>query len=472
LKAAASASHENQSAPRSISAELQPKGGQVQKVLASMLVVLVGFVGLACGQAGVATTEQLRQMQERLDAALKQLSDTQAEVRSLATQLQQVQKQTSLPAPKSTTTVAESVEHATPTAVVPSGTSAPAAAEFEEKDPVARFQERIVDAGLNGDERGNKLSLKPELFVQARYSTFPDHHATVSNFASNFRVSRVEAHWSGRINERFGAGFEIQYHPANDGDATQLINDAFIQFYPSERVAFTAGQFNIPFGFDNSQSSAVRESPERAMFVGYFFPGHRDRGVLVQGNVGGVQYFAGILNGNRFWADNNRQVNYNFRLRKVFEGAHLAWGVSGQVGHQLLPPGVTGRNDQNLIGVDMQYAIRNFGLRAELVGGDMPSTLLSLAPVFAPGFRPGRHSAGGSATATYQLAARDNVYVRYDQFNNDPVTTLNVRAVNFGYFRDLGIPGRVGIDYQWKNRLSFNDDAINSRLQLTWAATF
>jgi hypothetical protein len=344
----------------------------------------------------------------------------------------------------------------------------------------AAFLETMIDPSLNADERKNALNMKPELFVQARYSTFPGNDASVSNFASNFRVSRAEMHWSGRISDHLGAGFEIQYHPANDGDPTQLINDAFLQYYPTAHLAVTAGQFVIPFGFDNSQSSSVRESPERAMFVGYFFPGHRDRGVMVQGDLGSlnvsalehVQFFAGVFNGNRFWADNNRQVNYNFRVRKIFDSIHLAIGFSGQLGHQLLPPGIHGADNQNVFGFDAQYAMGRLGLRTEFVAGDMPSTLLSIAPTFFSAFRPGRHSASGTALATYRLTSNNYAYARYDQFNRDPMTYLNIRAFNFGFFRLLGPAGRIGADYQWKNHLSYNDDAVNSRLQFSWSAVF
>jgi hypothetical protein len=286
--------------------------------------------------------------------------------------------------------------------------------------------------------------------------------------------------WSGRINQYFGAGLELQYHPANDGDPTQLINDAFLQVYPTQHSTITAGQFVVPFGFDNQQSSSRRESPERAMFVGYFFPGHRDRGVMVQGTLdswgvtalSGVDFFAGVFNGNRFWTDNNRQLNYVFRMRKHSERLHLAAGVSGQVGHQLLPPGVRGTDQQDIIGTDVQWAYRGFGLRSEIIAGNMPSTLLSLQPVFAPQFRPGRHAAAGTVFATYHVGNQDDLYVRYDQFNRDLVNGFNIRAINFGYQRKLPANTTVGIDFQQKNHLSFNDDAVNSRFQVTWGIVF
>ena len=149
--------------------------------------------------------------------------------------------------------------------------------------------------------------------------------------------------------------FEIQYHRAPAGAAVELVNDAFVEYYVNDSITVRGGQFVKPFGFDIQQSSSVRESPERGMFAGYFFPGQRDRGVMVMAKLDGLgdlwhgaQVFAAALNGNRFFVDNNRQLNYNVRLRKVFDSVPLAIGISAQFGHQLLSDGVSGNNHENL----------------------------------------------------------------------------------------------------------------------------
>jgi hypothetical protein len=160
-------------------------------------------------------------------------------------------------------------------------------------------------------------------------------------------------------------------------------------------------------------------------------------------------------------------------MRKVFDERRLALGFSMQLGKQLLPPGVSGNNDENIFGVDFQYAPTDrLGMRGEFIAGNMPSTLLSIEAEFAPAFHPGRHSSGGHVFINYRLSNRDNVYARYDQFNNDPVTGKNVRAFNFGFFRQIIGPSRLSFDYQFKNRSSFNDDAVNGRLNITWGIVF
>ena len=208
---------------------------------------------------------------------------------------------------------------------------------------------------------------------------------------TNFLLTRMETRWAGRLSPKVGLGFELQYHPAPDGSSFEIVNDAFVEYYPSDRVSIRVGQFVKPFGFDIQQSSADRESPERGIFAGYFFPGQRDRGVMLHADLAhGVQMFLGAFNGNRFFADSNRRMNFNARVRKVFDRVPLAAGVSAQVGRQLLPDGVTGNDHENLVGADVQWAWRRLGVRAEIVTGNRPSTLLDLEPEFAPAFQPGR----------------------------------------------------------------------------------
>jgi hypothetical protein len=274
-------------------------------------------------------------------------------------------------------------------------------------------------------------------------------------------------------------GFEVQYHAAPAGTPEQIVNDAFVEYYPSESVTLRAGQFVKPFGFDVQQSSSVRENPERGIFEGSFFPGERDRGFMIAakldslGNMWkGTEVFAGAFNGNRFFADNNRQLNYDIRIRRLFERLSLAVGVSAQIGRQLLPDGVRGNNRENVFGADLQWAWKRLGVRAEFVGGNMPSTLLSLTPQFAPAFRPGAHAAGGSASSIFKLTDKDQVYARYDQFNRDLVSGLNIRVFNFGYFRRLNEHARVGAAYQFKNHPSSNDDLVNTKFQIIWNVTY
>ncbi len=337
------------------------------------------------------------------------------------------------------------------------------------------FAGRILVPDLGGDERGDVLTGRPELFVQSRYHALPLERSTSEDIRPNFALTRMETRWSGRVSDRLGLGFELQYHPAPQGASFEIVNDAFVEYYVNKILTVRAGQFVKPFGFDIQQSSSVREAPERGIFAGYFFPGQRDKGVMLMAALdefgaylSGTTLYAAVLNGNRFFDDNNRNLNYNFRLRKVFSSFPLALGASAQLGRQILPPGLQGTAREDLLGVDLQFAWKRLGVRSEFAAGNMPSTLLNLEPEYAPAFRPGAKSRGAATFVNIHLTRRNDIYGRFDWFENDPVTSDSVHAWNVGYFRTVGERGRVGVDYQWKNRLSYNDDRLNTRLQITW----
>jgi hypothetical protein len=356
---------------------------------------------------------------------------------------------------------------------------ADAAVNIEPEPPLVdsseSYVERVLVPDLGGDERGETLTPRPELFVQTRYHANPIDEATEDDVTRNFGLNRMELRWAGRVSDSLGMGYEIQYHPAPEGAAEELVNDAYVEYYASEAVTLRVGQFVKPFGFDIQHSSSDRESPERGIFAGYFFPGQRDRGVMMAADIGdlarwssGVSVYAGMFNGNRFFNDNNDELNYNFRIRKSFDALPLAVGASIQRGTQILPPGVSGGADEDLYGIDIQYVIGRLGIRGEYVRGDMPSTLLGLEPEFAPAFTPGATSSGAAAFFNYNLTSNDDIYWRWDRFEGDPVTGNDISAFNLGYVRRIGDSSRIGIDYQTKDDVTFNDDELNTRFSITW----
>jgi hypothetical protein len=79
------------------------------------------------------------------------------------------------------------------------------------------------------------------------------------------------------------------------------------------------------------------------------------------------------------------------RIRKTLN-KKLAVGVSAQLGKQLLPPGVSGNDNERLVGLDFQFTTGRFGLRGEALTGNMPSTPATVDPEFFQAFTPGAHS--------------------------------------------------------------------------------
>jgi hypothetical protein len=381
----------------------------------------------------------------------------------------------------------ETLKKDRPTAAPRSARTSQAAPDAVPLEARHSFEQQILGSTRQQLEASTPLPVKPQIFLQSRFSTFPMEDATLADYSPNFRVSRLSARWAGSVDDRWGAGIEFQYRAAPDNVPEQLLNDAYLDFRATKALTIRAGQFVKPFGFEVQQLDPERESPERAMFAGYIFPGERDRGVMVMGNLfsacncrEGLSYAAAVVNGNRFFSDSNSQVNYLFRVRRVQK--NVAYGGSVQLGTQITPPGVAQSNNENAFGADVQWATGRLGLRAEFVHANRPSTFLAPDPVFTPAFVEGERvrSVGSSVTALWSLSNDRQLYVRFDRLAGDTVTicpdlkdgSCKVNAVNGGLRQRIAEHGLVGVDLQWKNRVSFNSDAVNTRLQITSSLVF
>lgn len=350
--------------------------------------------------------------------------------------------------------------------------------EVDAAKPIA-LEVTLEPESIEVAKEQGRLSLRPEVFIQGRFSLSPVRSVEARS-ATDFRLTRLEVGWSGKVTKRVGLGFEIKVHNAVYGQPRGMLNDAFVECQFSDHLKVSAGQFVKPFGFDVQQSSSIRESPERGMFAGYFFPGERDRGIIVSGDLNALNNHAlknvsislAVLSGNLFFEKAKAQPNFVARVQKVFERPHLAVGLSMQRGKQFLPEGLSGKSSKNIYGFDAQYSLSRVELRAELAAGHTPSNLFNSGTEASPALRTNAQSAGGALLAVYRLTRAENVYARYDQFNGDAQADGNIRAFNFGYVRQVGKYSHVNFDYQLKNRESFNDDAANRKLQITWSVKF
>jgi len=104
------------------------------------------------------------------------------------------------------------------------------------------FERRILLPDLEGDERDKELTGRPELFVQSRYHALPLEQATNEDIRPNFALTRMETRWSGRVSDRLGLGFELQYHPAPQGASFEIVNDAFVEYYATGNLTVRAGR--------------------------------------------------------------------------------------------------------------------------------------------------------------------------------------------------------------------------------------
>ncbi|MFN7983716.1 MAG: porin [Vicinamibacterales bacterium] len=278
--------------------------------------------------------------------------------------------------------------------------AAPVLAQVSSTSGADAFASTIVVPGLGENEAMNTLEPKPEVFIQTRFARGRVTDAP-EDTTQNFQLTRLETRWSGRLTSHVGVGLELQFHPALAGAAEELVNDAFVEFYAPGHTTVRVGQFIKPFGFDIQQSSSAREYAERGIFAGYFFPGQRDRGVMLIWNplaetdtAAQTTVYAAALNGNRFFADNDGRLDTVLRVRTRFPHANLAIGGSVQLGSQIVPPASDASRDVRLAGADAQFAVGRLGFRAEVVTGTRPSTLLALEPEFTTAFGRDTHRQG------------------------------------------------------------------------------
>jgi hypothetical protein len=363
------------------------------------------------------------------------------------------------------------------------GTASGAAAQQQHpadtEQTLTDFAKQILVPDLYEDEHAFDVESRPEIFIQTRFSRGRVRDASLEDATQNFELTRLETRWAGHLSDRVGVGLELQFHPALEGAAEELVNDAFVEFYLTRGFTLRAGQFVKPFGFDVPRSSADREFPERGMFAGYFFPGQRDRGLMAIWNAGSdvpalanTHVYAAVLNGNRFFADRDDKLDALFRVRRVFPATGFAVGASLQVGTQLVPAAQPADNGVTILGVDAQYVLGLIGIRVEAVHGTTPSTVLALEPEFTPAFAAGRTTSGVAVAGLVRLSDVAQAYGRFDMLSGDPVTGERASAVDVGVVRVLDEHSRIGVNWQWKNRPTFNDDAINTRVQVTLGVVF
>ena len=114
--------------------------------------------------------------------------------------------------------------------------AAPAVADAADGDDAALLPEQIVRPDLGEDERGDELAAVPELFVQSRFQALPLDDATVEDAPTNFLLTRMETRWSGRAVAEGRPRVRAAVPSRPGGASFEIVNDAFVEYYPSERA--------------------------------------------------------------------------------------------------------------------------------------------------------------------------------------------------------------------------------------------
>ena len=235
-------------------------------------------------------------------------------------------------------------------------------------------------------------------------------------------------------------------------DRTVRLLDGYITLLdpwtPLHDHQLTAGQFNVPFGYEIERSSSVRELPERSRAENVLFSGERDRGVKLESQwTPQLKTTLAVLNGTGINSvdfpatDPTRGKDWLARAR--FAQGTLDGAVSYYSGRNVVPlTGPDVLHDKTRLGIDAQgyWSLASMGggsLRGEFYSGhevnaDSVRTLV-VAPTAAnpnrllrPGADP-EHLAtdftGWYVMAVQNFGDRLQAAVRFDTY--DPNTNLD-----------------------------------------------
>lgn len=307
-------------------------------------------------------------------------------------------------------------------------------------------------------------------YVQARYESF-ENSKDGSGTVDRFTVRRARLVTSARPANAVGARLQIDVAngvgnpPTSTAPAaTVQLKDAWIDWYPWQDPlagpTFTIGQMKWPFGFEVTQSSGVRETPERTNFSRRLFPDERDRGAKIASTAGKPLFWeVGGFNGTGINTnDNNSNKDVVGRVRYSF-GQMLDLGVSGYLGKAFEPASGSGATAvparsfvKNRYGADFQFFLPGIQLRGEFVQGRGQQTV-------GPGSPLGRFPSGWDAQLNYNLGTKNVLVAKYDWFDEDihsPTRPGWISAWNLGIIRYLDPALRLKLFYQ------INDEQRNS----------
>lgn len=215
------------------------------------------------------------------------------------------------------------------------------------------------------------------------------------------------------------------------GDKGFVTKDAFIDYFvkgdPAYGFTGTMGQFALPFGYQNTQSSSTMEAPERARVVKALFPDEYDRGIKVSTPTDRRVYGdLAIVNGTGQNAtDTTQNKNLVGRVRmKVTPG--LDAGLSAYLGGKdFIPATATLKPDgtisttaavvypkKNRFGADFQCYLNGASIKGEYITAKDQNVTKT----------------GFYLLASHNITAVDALVVMFDSFK-DPLAKNPAKAL-------------------------------------------
>lgn len=293
-------------------------------------------------------------------------------------------------------------------------------------------------------------------YAQLRY--VDDQSSTVAANKNTFNLRRARVKVSARPSDKSAVIYELDM--AGTGVSTK---QAQLEYYlkndPGVGPTITFGQMKWPFGYQNVQSSSVRETPEEADVINNLLPGEYDRGVKVSTATENRYLIeAGLFNGVKAGnvspansTDDNGRKDVAGRLRyKLLNNLDL--GVSGYFGRTPTATPNTGAEfTRDLYGADAQYYLQDTSLKAEYVTGH------------AMGFK----KSGYWAQIAHNFTKKDIGVVMYDVFDDaSNIKNGNLNNWNIGYIRWMDEATRFKLFYQIRNeaKASFSNNTVTAEV--------
>jgi hypothetical protein len=232
------------------------------------------------------------------------------------------------------------------------GAQAQTTSEDSLKTALHQVKERLEGVSENMATLNSDVSIlkwiKLSGYLQARYE-YNDTSttgitggtdATKNLNANNLYIRR------GRVKFSIQPGSTSKYVLYFDASKDKVsLKEAYVELYKlmnNHSFTLTAGQFNIPFGYEIEYSSSKRDFPERSLAENNLFKGERDRGVnltwalprYLQFNVAVIQGY-GIEDSKFTWFSPTKSKHIIGRVKAKL-GA-LDFGISGYHGTTYVP---------------------------------------------------------------------------------------------------------------------------------------
>jgi hypothetical protein len=293
-------------------------------------------------------------------------------------------------------------------------------------------------------------------YAQIRYTQ--DQSSTLSKNSNTFDVKRARLKVVARPTANTAVTYEVDFGGVlgTAGGGNVSTKNAFIDYYfkgdPATGWTATAGQMLWPFGYQNVQSSSVRETPEYAIPISTLLPGQYDRGVKFATATGNRFFLeSGVYNGIQTGdssAANKTDDNYFKDIvgrARYKVASNLDAGVSWYDGESEKSTGSPIRLARDLYGMDIEYYLKSCTLKAEYIGGRAD----------------GYDKSGYWAQLTHNFTAKDEGVVMYDLYA-DPSNTTNgiLTDWNVGYIRTLDKATKFKLFYDFRDeeKHSFNNN--------------